>query len=73
MAVPAAAALAWIVAPVVDLAIRGTIDSRTRAAWRDEARRVADPEPPTVPAPRTPPEQAPAPVEPASGTPAVPA
>lgn len=35
--VPAAALAAWILTPVIDIVVRGTIDARSRAAVRAES------------------------------------
>ena len=47
-------AAAWMAAPTVSLAVHGTIDGRTRAAWRVTARRATPPPAPLVviPSPR---------------------
>ncbi|HWN26936.1 MAG TPA: hypothetical protein VNP37_08210 [Actinomycetospora sp.] len=46
-------AAAWMAAPTVSLAVHGTIDGRTRAAWRVKARATPLPAPLVViPSPR---------------------
>ena len=47
-------AAAWMAAPAVSLAVRGTVEQRTCATWRDTAARATPPPAPLVliPSPR---------------------